>query len=88
MLRIPEGNNRSDRQLDMFDIMSYKYAVEDNTIDIDNIEEVNHYNVISAIEGKTEENIDDELGKYSLVINKLLQAVKQLNKEIKELKER
>ena len=62
--------------------------IEENTIDIDSIEELNHYTVISAIKGKTEENINDELGKHSLVINQLVQAVKQLNKEIKELKEK
>ena len=60
--------------------------IEDNTID--SIEELNHYTVISAIKGKTEENVDDELGKYSLAFNKLLKWAKQADKEIKELKEK
>lgn len=59
---------------------------KDNNIDIDSIEELNHYTVISAIKGKTEENIDNELGKYSLAFNKLLKWAKQADKEIKELK--
>lgn len=62
----------------------YFELIEDNTIDIDSIEELNHYTVISAIEGKTEKNIDDELGKYSLAFNKLLQWAKQIDKKLKE----
>lgn len=53
---------------------------ESDEIDIQGIEELNHYTVISAIEGKTEENIDDELSKIKLTINKLVQAVKHLDK--------
>lgn len=53
-------------------------------IDIQAIEEVNHYNIYSVNRFKTEENINDELSKYSLKINELVQAVKQLDKNIKE----
>lgn len=62
--------------------------IEDQTIDIDSIEEVNHYDVISAVNGKTEEHINDELELYSLTINELVRSVKHLNKEIQSIKEK
>ena len=49
--------------------------IEDNTIDIDNIEELN---VGDLLNNKITRN----------KINKLVQAVKQLNKEIKSIKEK
>ena len=50
--------------------------IEDETIDIDNIEEIDIDQLI---------NTDDKTGIALLHINKLIRAVKQLNKEIKEL---
>lgn len=57
---------------------------EQEEIDIQNIEELNHYNICSINRIKTEENINDELSKSSLIINKLVQAVKQLDNKLKE----
>jgi len=57
---------------------------EQQDIDIQEIEEINHYNICSVNRLKTEENINDELSKSSLIINKLVQAVKQLDKNIKD----
>ena len=52
--------------------------LEDNT---EEIEELNHYNVISAIIGKTNENINNELAKITKKINELVRAVNQIRKE-------
>lgn len=73
---------REDRKLDMFDIMSYEFELIEDEIDIDNIEELDkckfgHGNTISYQESKF---IDK--------VNELVQAVKQLNKEIKSIKEK
>lgn len=91
------NNNRKTYESEYGEFMSFDFTnnvlnmevklIEDEPIDIDNIEEVNHYNVISTVKGRTEENINDELELYSLTINELVQAVKQLNKEIKSIKE-
>lgn len=61
--------------------------IEDEEIDIQAIEEINHYDVISAVEGKTLENINNELGKHSLMLNDLAKAVKQLDKRTRKEKE-
>ena len=53
--------------------------MENEEIDIDNIEKLDIDQII---------NTDDKTGIALLHINKLVQAVKQLNKEIKELKEK
>ena len=53
-------------------------------IDIQAIEEVNHYNICSVNRFKAEENINDELSKYSLKINELVRAIKKLDNKIKE----
>lgn len=53
--------------------------IEDETIDIDNIEEIDIDQVI---------NTDDKTGIALLHINKLIQSLKQLNKEIKSIKEK
>ena len=53
--------------------------IEDETIDIDNIEEIDIDQLI---------NTDDKTGIALLHINKLIRAVKQLNKEIKSIKEK
>lgn len=45
------------------------------------IEELNYYTVISAVEGKFEENVDKELQK---IINKINELVRAVNKLIKE----
>lgn len=71
--------------LTLKDILMLEFElIEDEEIDIQAIEEVNHYDIISAVEGKTLENINNELAKYSLTINELAQAVKQLDKRIKQ----
>lgn len=69
-----------DNSKRMFRIVEAK----DEEIDIDSIEEVNHYDVISLVPGRTFENINVELAKYSLAINKLIKAVKQINNKLKE----
>lgn len=59
----------------------YFELIEDNTIDIDNIEELDTY--------KTVETYDwQDVDTNRMTINELVQAVKQLNKEIKSIKER
>jgi hypothetical protein len=61
---------------------------DEEEIDIQSIEEVNHYNIVSAIKGKTEENIDNELKLNSLAINKLIKAVKQLDKKVNSIEQK
>lgn len=61
---------------------------DEEEIDIQSIEEVNHYNIVSAIKGKTEENIDNELKLNSLAINKLTKAVKQLEKKVNSIEQK
>ena len=56
-----------------FNIMDLDFELIEDEIDIDSIEELE-----GKVEYSTERNI----------INKLVQAVKQLNKEVKELKNR
>ena len=51
--------------------------IEDNTIDIESIEEI-----------KCKENWSEEGYKLIDTVNELVQAVKQLNKEIKSIKEK
>ena len=60
--------------------LNEEVEIIEDEIDIDSIEEINYYDIISAVEGKTDENINNELAKHSLIINKLIQAVKQLDK--------
>lgn len=55
------------------------FELIEDEIDIDSIEEIDIDQVI---------NTDDKTGIALLHINKLIRAVKQLNKEIKELKEK
>lgn len=62
--------------------LNEQVEIIEDEIDIQEIEEINHYDIISAVKGKTEENINNELAKHSLIINKLRQAVKQLDKQI------
>lgn len=45
------------------------------------IEELNYYTVISAVEGKFEENVDQELQKIIIKINELARIVNKLIKE-------
>lgn len=61
---------------------------DEEEIDIQSIEEVNHYNIVSAIKGKTEENIDNELKLNSLAIKKLIKAVKQLDKKVNSIEQK
>ena len=57
--------------------------IEDNTID--NIEELEEFKYNEFVLMNREERFNKTINEYS-IINKLVQAVKQLNKEIKELK--
>lgn len=52
--------------------------LEDTT---DEIEELNYYTVISAVNGKFQENIDEEFGKHTKKINELVRAINKLNKQ-------
>lgn len=61
--------------------------IEEEEIDIQAIEEVNHYDIISVVEGKTVENINNELAKYSMMMNDLAKAIKQLDKRTRKEKE-
>lgn len=79
-------------------------VIEDNTIDIDSIEELSYETVIETLGApdcfkgnelyclktlsKNDENLIHYNAKNHKKINELIQAVKQLNKEIKDLKER
>ena len=65
-------NSNIDKNLDMFDIINYYFELIEDEIDIDSIEELE-----GIVEYSTEKN----------TINQLIQAVKQLNKEVKELEE-
>lgn len=58
----------------------YFKLIEDNNIDIDNIKS------LLKIEPYEADNTDTVINRNK--VNELVQAVKQLNKEIKELKER
>lgn len=78
--------------------------IEDNTIDIDYIEELACETVIETLGApdcfkgnelyclktlsKNDENLINSNAKNHKKINELIQALKQLNKEIKELKEK
>ena len=76
---IPNLNNLNDE---------VEIIEDEEEIDIQSIEEVNHYNIVSAIKGKTEENIDNELKLNSLAINKLTKAVKQLEKKVNSIEQK
>ena len=74
-LRIPASTKRENRKIDMFDIMNYEFEVEieDQTIDIDSIEE------FGEIEDRT--NYENRSK-----INKIIRVLKHLNKEIQSIK--
>ena len=61
--------------------------IEDETIDIDSIEELDEFELDQFIIMDNAERFDRTMIEYSK-INKLVQAVKQLNKEIKSIKEK
>lgn len=70
------------------EIEKYKKAIdnaceilEDNNIDIDSIEELPEIDDVSAYDGLS-------IGANRVKINKIIQALKQHDKEIKELKEK
>ena len=71
---------REDRKLDMFDIVNYEFELIEDEIDIDNIEE------LLKIEEYEVDKTDTVINRNK--INELVQAVKQLNKEIKSIKEK
>ena len=56
----------------------YVEVLEDNT---EEIEEFEHYSIFSAIVGKENENIENELRKMSLKINELVRAYNKSRKE-------
>ena len=55
--------------------------IEDETIDIDNIEELDTYETVETYDWQ-------DVDTNRMTINELIQAVKQLNKEIKSIKEK
>ena len=59
----------------------YFELIEDNTIDIDNIEELDTYETVETYDWQ-------DVDTNRMTINELVQAVKQLNKEIKSIKEK
>lgn len=59
--------------------------IEDETIDIESIEEIRPLLNCRISEGRL---LEEELSEEQCKINKLVQAVKQLNKEIKSIKEK
>lgn len=73
--------------IDLSNLNDEVELIEDEEIDIQAIEEVNHYDITSTVEGKTVENIDNELAKHSLMLNDLAKAVKQLDKRTRKEKE-
>lgn len=60
--------------------------IEDETIDIDNIEELELIGTNFIDMDKNE--LKDNINKNRINLNKLVQALKQLNKEIKSIKEK
>ena len=90
----PEGGTtKADNSLfTKLDVYSLNYEVEiiedEEEIDIQEIEEVNHYDVISAVNEKTEENINNELKLNSLAINKIIKAIKQLDKKVNSIEQK
>ena len=59
----------------------FRILEEDETIDIDNIEELNTYETVETYDWQ-------DVDTNRMTINELVQAVKQLNKEIKSIKEK
>lgn len=68
------------------EIMNLEFEVqtEGKTEENKEIEEYNYYTVISAVDGKFEENVDEEFQKMANKINELKRAVNKLNKESEE----
>ena len=64
----------------MFDIINYEFELIEDEIDIDNIEE------LLKIEEYEVDKTDTVINRNK--INELVKAVKQLNKEIKSIKEK
>ena len=62
-------------------IESYFELIEDETIDIDNMEKIS---IVNTSYKPTPQEMEFIAGKF----NELIQAVKQLNKEIKSIKEK
>ena len=84
--KVKDINSEKDKEIDMFDIMNYKFElIEDKTIDIESIEEIKPLLNCRISEGRL---LEEELSEEQCKINKLVQAVKQLNKEIKSIKEK
>lgn len=75
--------NRTKLRFMTYDNIDKMFRIVEDEIDIQSIEELNHYDVFSAIEGKQIENINDELKKIALQQNKILEAVKQLDRKSK-----
>lgn len=70
-------NSDIDKSLDMFDIINYHFELIEDEIDIDRIEE------LLEIKGYEVDKTDVVINRDK--INQLVQAVKQLNKKVKEL---
>lgn len=62
-------------------LLNDEVEIIEDEIDIQEIEELNHYNIISIVPGVTQDNINKELEQITLTINKILQAVKQIDKK-------
>lgn len=78
----PDGKQYDEVKL--MDILNYNFRpIEDNTIDID-IDNMKELEVFEYVDEFNEHEV--EMNRYE--INRLIRAVKQLNKEIKEVKEK
>lgn len=80
-----EGSNYGKAIFDLWNldyILNAEFElIEDNTIDIDNIEELDTYETVETYDWQ-------DVDTNRMTINELVQAVKQLNKEIKSIKEK
>lgn len=62
--------------------VSFRIVEENKQTDIQEIEELNYYTILSLVEGKFEENADKELQKFSNKINEIIRVVNKTYKEM------
>lgn len=77
-MKIPKDNLRENRKLDMSDIMNYKFELIEDAIEIEGIEKL--------VTGYSESGADTDIINY--INDKIVPSIKQLNKEIKSIKEK
>ena len=84
---IYDDNYKFNYKIDYMRILNYEVElIEDEPIDIESIEELELIRTNFIDMDKNE--LKDNINKNRINLNKLVQAVKQLNKEIKSIKEK